>query len=142
MPSSLPRRNSWVHSSLASPETAAFPRCQLGRLPHQVFRGLLNVHSCYGLHTRQVTDVTLYTEGFSPSLPVRLLRLLPAGAIVAGWDSHPLEDRAFARRTDNLTLNDRNHRLQVVYEFGRVFVFLAGRPDRLFTQRRTLTLGE
>jgi hypothetical protein len=47
---------------------------------------------------------------------VRLLRLLPAGTIVAGWDSHPLEDRAFARRTDNLTLNDRNRTLQVVYE--------------------------
>jgi peptidoglycan/LPS O-acetylase OafA/YrhL len=29
----------------------------------------------------------------------RLLRLRPAGATVAGWDSHPLEDRAFARRT-------------------------------------------
>jgi hypothetical protein len=29
-----------------------------------------------------------------------LLRLLPAGATVAGWASHPLEDRAFARRTE------------------------------------------
>jgi len=28
-----------------------------------------------------------------------LLRLLPAGATVAGRDSHPLEDSAFARRT-------------------------------------------
>ena len=33
------------------------------------------------------------------SLPPRLLRLLPAGATVAGQDSHPLEDSAFARRT-------------------------------------------
>src|SRR5437016_9151667 len=33
------------------------------------------------------------------SLPPRLLRLLPAGAKVAGWGSHPLKDRAFARRT-------------------------------------------
>jgi hypothetical protein len=31
----------------------------------------------------------------------RLLRLLPAGAIIAGWDLHPLEGRAFARRTGN-----------------------------------------
>ncbi|MHB1736126.1 MAG: hypothetical protein ACYCQM_06075, partial [Acidithiobacillus sp.] len=29
----------------------------------------------------------------------RLPRLLPAGATVAGRDSHPLKDRAFARRT-------------------------------------------
>jgi hypothetical protein len=28
-----------------------------------------------------------------------LLRLLPAGATVAGWDSHPLENSAFPRRT-------------------------------------------
>jgi len=32
----------------------------------------------------------------------RLLQLLPAGAIIAGWGSHPLEDRAFARRTVSL----------------------------------------
>jgi hypothetical protein len=35
----------------------------------------------------------------APNLPPRLLRLLPAGATVAGWGSHPLKDRAFARRT-------------------------------------------
>lgn len=33
------------------------------------------------------------------SLPPRLLRLLPAGATVAGRVSHPLEDSAFSRRT-------------------------------------------
>ena len=82
MPSSLPRRNSWVHSSLASPEATAFPVIQAGRLPHRPFRGLLDVHSHYGLHIRQVTYVTLYTRGFSRRLPVRLLRLLPAGATV------------------------------------------------------------
>src|ERR1022692_3910413 len=36
-----------------------------GRLPHHVFRGLLSVHSRYGLHTRQVTFMTLYTGGSS-----------------------------------------------------------------------------
>jgi hypothetical protein len=34
------------------------------------------------------------------SLPPPLLRLLPAGATVAGRDSHPLNDSAFARRTE------------------------------------------
>ena len=36
------------------------------------------------------------------SLPPRLLRLLPAGAKVAGWGLHPLKDRALARRTNYL----------------------------------------
>ena len=44
MPSSLPRRNRWMHISLASPTTAAFPHLRPGRLPHYTFRGLLNVH--------------------------------------------------------------------------------------------------
>jgi hypothetical protein len=39
------------------------------------------------------------SKASAASLPPRLLRLLPAGAIVAGWGSHPLKDRAFARRT-------------------------------------------
>ena len=33
------------------------------------------------------------------SLPPRPLRLLPAGATVAGWDLHPLKNDTFARRT-------------------------------------------
>ena len=45
------------------------------------------------------------TGSFTPkasavSLPPRPLRLLPAGAIVAGWESHPRRERAFARRTE------------------------------------------
>jgi hypothetical protein len=54
-----------VHISLSSPTMAAFPDFWAGRLPHCVFRGLLSVHSRYGLHTRQVTYMTLYTGGFS-----------------------------------------------------------------------------
>jgi hypothetical protein len=34
-----------------------------------------------------------------------LIRLLPAATEVAGWDSHPLKDRALARRTRNPTLS-------------------------------------
>ena len=51
---------------------------------------------------------TLYTRGFQPlgCLP-RLLQLLPAGAKVAGGDSHPLKDRAFARRHPNAPLHRR-----------------------------------
>jgi hypothetical protein len=34
-----------------------------------------------------------------------LLRLLPAGATAAGWDSHPLKIAAFSRRTDETGLD-------------------------------------
>ena len=36
--------------SLASPAMTAFPVLKPGRLPHHPFRGLLSVHSRYGLH--------------------------------------------------------------------------------------------
>ncbi len=65
MPSPLPRWNRKVHLSLSSSAISAFPEIMAGRLPHHVFRGLLSVHSRYGLHTRQVTFMTLYTGGFS-----------------------------------------------------------------------------
>ena len=39
------------------------------------------------------------------SLPPRLLRLLPAGAKVAGRVRLPLGDRAFLRRTDRFVLS-------------------------------------
>jgi hypothetical protein len=34
------------------PRAAAFPKFQVGQLPHCAFRGLLDVHSRYGLHVR------------------------------------------------------------------------------------------
>ncbi len=48
-----------------SPVTTAFPVLSPGRLPHHSFRGLLSVHSHYGLRGRQVPYRTLYTRGFS-----------------------------------------------------------------------------
>jgi hypothetical protein len=50
-------------------------------------------------HQIGIVLVTLFIEGFSHVLLMRLLRLLPAGAIVAGRVSHPLGCRAFPRRT-------------------------------------------
>src|SRR5262245_41425381 len=61
--------------------------------------GLLGVHSRYGLHTRAVTVFRdTLTEGFSHFVTSIAPRLLPAGAF-AGWDLHPLESAALARRT-------------------------------------------
>ena len=38
------------------------------------------------------------------SLPTSPLRLLPTAATFVGWDFHPLEFRAFSRRTDESRL--------------------------------------
>jgi len=47
---SLPRWNRQLRISLASPTTATFPVILAGRLPHWLFRGLLNVHLRCGPH--------------------------------------------------------------------------------------------
>ena len=44
--------------SLSSPATAAFPIRVRGRRPHWSFRGLLNVHSRYGLSARCIAKAT------------------------------------------------------------------------------------
>src|SRR5882762_8308687 len=67
MLSPLPRRSDWGHCFAHSP-----PPCQpspiwlSGRPAHCPFRGLLGVHSRYGLHTRAVTVYRdTLSEGFS-----------------------------------------------------------------------------
>ena len=96
MPSSLPRRNSWVRTSLTSPEAAAFPEIQAGRLPHHPFRGLRNVHSHYGLHIRQVTQGDPLHRRLQPPHSLgdcsdcyRLERQLPGG-LRTHWKTVPL----------------------------------------------------
>src|SRR5712664_2144597 len=57
MLSPLPRRSGWAYSSLyfAQPYQPS-PKGLSGRPAHHPFRGLLGVHSRYGLHTRAVTN--------------------------------------------------------------------------------------
>ena len=88
-------------ASLASRPVAAFPVEQAGRLPHYWFRGL---HSVQNLAARMVTEppkATLWRRSASDDVVTSTiaLRLLPAGATVAGRDSHPLRSSAFSRRT-------------------------------------------
>jgi hypothetical protein len=99
----LHQSSSYVHAIVTTPaelldaHIARFPRS--GSLPHiyggsasaSPFSRPCNVYSRYGLHIRQVTYVTLYTRGFSRRLPVRLLRLLPAGATVRRVGFAPTE---------------------------------------------------
>ena len=87
--------------SLASQPVAAFPAIRSGRLPHCTFRGLLGVHSqLRPARSPGRPRQPVPSECFRPCRCLhRPLRLLPAGATVAGRDSHPLGDGAFPRHT-------------------------------------------
>jgi hypothetical protein len=70
---------------------SAFPRLLAGRLLHPRFRGLLSVHSRYGLHDRQVAFATLYTGGFSRFVTSSAPPIATGWSDpVPGWDLHPL----------------------------------------------------
>jgi hypothetical protein len=75
------------------------PKGLSGRPAHRPFRGLLGVHSRYGLHTRAVTVYRdTLTRGFSHFV-TSMTAPVASGWSVAGWDLHPLESAAFPRRT-------------------------------------------
>jgi hypothetical protein len=67
-----------------SPATTAFPVSVAGRLPHYPFRGLLSVHSRYGLSARGVAKTTLCIEGFGG------LVTSTAAPIATGWSDQEL----------------------------------------------------
>jgi hypothetical protein len=62
MPSPLPRWTARVRASIASPRLGAFPALLPGRRPHCSFRGLLGVHSRYGLPDRSPAQGDLCHE--------------------------------------------------------------------------------
>ena len=79
MLSPLPRQVRETKSLMTNPSTSAFPKFRMGRLLHYRFRGLLSVHSHYGLQTRQVAYATLYTGGLggfvtSTAAPIASMR--------------------------------------------------------------------
>src|SRR5712671_1754178 len=80
MPSPIPRQVEWNLFARTIPFASAFPRVTAGRLLHCAFRGLLSVHSRYGLHARQVAFATLTSEASAASSPPPPPRLLPGGA--------------------------------------------------------------
>lgn len=65
--------------------TAAFPVNVPGRLPHCLFRGLLDVHTHYGLSVRGIAVTILSIEGFGDIIAAI------AAPIATGW-SDPLPD--------------------------------------------------
>ena len=87
------------------PSSSAFPESQAGRPLHRPFRGLLSVHSRYGLQTCQVAYATFCTGGFSSFVAPT------AAPIATGWnepapgrDFHPRWISAFPRRTEKFGL--------------------------------------
>src|ERR1700730_4049990 len=78
---------------LREPVTAAFPIPLLGRLPHSMFRGLLGVHSRYGLPARGTALTVLSIGGFGSFVAST------TAPIATGWNDScrvgiaPTEDR-------------------------------------------------
>jgi len=110
MLSPLPRQVRETKSLMTNPSTSAFPKFRMGRLLHYRFRGLLSVHSRYGLQTRQVAYATLYTGGLGGFVTST------AAPIATGWSDpvpgrafFPLWTSAFSRRTDKSRLHLMTH---------------------------------
>src|SRR6516225_8750839 len=99
MLSPIPRRGAWDHRLCScSPKHVSLPRKrESGRPAHCPFRGLLGVHSRYGLYTRHVTVFrdALVTEGFncfvtSTVAPVASGWSISPGGTLTHWKAPPL----------------------------------------------------
>ena len=112
MLSPLPRRSSWAYTFAHSTHPyQPSPKGLSGRPAHRPFRGLLGVHSRYGLHTRAVTVYRdTLTEGFSHfvtsiAAPVASgwsgcrVGFAPTGKVPPFHGAHPQRTLMSARRT-------------------------------------------
>jgi hypothetical protein len=53
------------------------------------------------------SEMTLYIRGFSHFVTSMTAPIASGWSEIAGWDSHPLENAAFARRTPNPVIRNR-----------------------------------
>src|SRR5208283_441746 len=75
------------------PPSSAFLESEAGRPLHYAFRGLLSVHSRYGLDAHRVAYATFYTEGFSSFVASA------AASVAIGWNE-PVPGRDFSPAED------------------------------------------
>jgi hypothetical protein len=102
MPSPLPRQAQRNPFARTIPSSSAFPEIQAGRHLRYLFRGLLSVHSRYGLYARQVAFATLYTEGFNDFVASAVASIATGWSEpVPGRDLHPLWTSAFHGALNN-----------------------------------------
>ena len=102
VPSPLPRRNRSVLTSLASRPLAAFPVIEAGRLRVRRFEACAAFTSLRPAWSLNRPRRPLSSECFGRYRCLhRPPRLLPAGATVAGRDSHPLRSGAFHGALDH-----------------------------------------
>ena len=91
MPSSLPRRNCKVHSSLTSFATLAFPACPWGRLSHQLFRGLFERLLALRPASSRDHQVILSIEGSDGFVASSAASIATGQATLPRRDFHPLK---------------------------------------------------
>ncbi len=89
MPSSLPRRNCKVRLSLASSATLAFPTYPLGRLPHQLFRGLVERSLALRPASSRNHQVILSIEGSGRFVASSAASIATGQATLPRRDFHP-----------------------------------------------------
>ena len=82
------------------PSGSGLPHTRARSAPHWTFRGLLDVHACYGLSARRAAKRPVCLEGSdgfvtSTAAPIATGWSDP----VAGWELHPLRINTFPRRT-------------------------------------------
>jgi hypothetical protein len=87
------------------PSDSGLPHTDARSAPHWTFRGLLDVHACYGLSARRTAMRPVCLEGSdgfvtSTAAPIATGWSDP----VAGWELHPLKINTLPRRTSVTSL--------------------------------------
>ena len=78
------------------PSDGGLPHPSARSAPHWTFRGLLDVHSRYGLSARRAAKRPVCLEGSDGFVPSTAAPIATGWSDpVAGWDLHPLKNHAF-----------------------------------------------
>ncbi len=100
MLSPLPRRSDWDHSCSITQPYQPSPKWRSGRPAQRPFRGLLSVHSRYGLHTRAATIFAArFTGGFNRFVTSTVAPVASGWSRLPGGTCTHWESAALTRRT-------------------------------------------